>query len=73
MKDDREFLIGVLWAAWWLHSGHGEDTYAGDLILESIGEQGVSTMRRLARTEQYRFKPEFWTALSKKAAQSRVA
>jgi hypothetical protein len=55
--EQRGFLFGVMWAAWWLHSGHGEDTYAADLLRESMS---ASTARRIARQQDYLFKRGFW-------------
>jgi hypothetical protein len=55
--EQHGLRLGILWAAWWLHSSHGEDSYAAHLLRESMP---VSTARRLARDEQYEFKPGFW-------------
>jgi hypothetical protein len=55
--ERRSFLLGVMWAAWWLHSGHGEDSYAAWLLRESMP---VDTARRMARKEQFQFKRGFW-------------
>jgi hypothetical protein len=65
--SDREFLLGILWSVWWLHSAHGEDTYAEDLLLETVGSACIERMRRLAIREQYHFKRGFWAELRRKA------
>ena len=69
MKD-REFLLGVLWAVWWLHYGHGEDRYAEDILIETVGasERGIDQMQQLARREQYGFKRGFWAKVRRRAA-----
>jgi hypothetical protein len=65
---DLDFRLGVLWAAWWLQSGHGEDTYAKDLLIESVGRSGVASMQRLAAREEYRFRRGFWVGLRRRAS-----
>jgi hypothetical protein len=56
-SEQREFYLGVLWAAWWLHHAHGEDMYA-ELLMRESGP--ISTFQRLARREEYHFKRSFW-------------
>lgn len=57
--EQAGFRMGLLWSAWWLHSGHGADQLSVWLLKES----GVprSTWQRLARREQYAFSRGFWT------------
>lgn len=56
----READLGVLYAAWWLHKLHGEDSYATELLMEWCGQPGLNRMRALARREQYKFRRGFW-------------
>lgn len=57
-RDERRgFCLGVLWAAWWLHYGHGEDSMAADMLVESMP---ALTARRMAREQDYQFKRGFW-------------
>ena len=58
----READLGVLYAVWWLHYAHGEDTYATELLLEWCGGRGVRRMQALARREDYTFRSGFWSA-----------
>lgn len=66
-NSQRDFELGVLWSVWWLHSAHGEDTYAEDLLIESVGSDSVARMRRLAHREAYAFKRGFWAEVIRKA------
>lgn len=63
----QEFDLGVLWAAWWLHHGHGEDTYAEDFLIETFGANGIARTQRLAAREDYRFRRGFWAEVKRKA------
>lgn len=66
--EQRGFLFGILWAAWWLQSGHGEDQYAEWLIRE-VG--GVSTIKRMAHKHDYHFKRGFWADLERSVKRDR--
>ncbi len=59
-SEQREFLLGVLWSAWWLHRSHGEDQLAEWLMNETAP---ISTFQRLARAEEYQFKRGFWARM----------
>ncbi len=59
----RDFLLGVIVSAWHLHVGHGEDTYAEEILLNAASAE---TMRRLARKEDYQFKRGFWAELKRR-------
>ena len=60
---ERHFLLGIIWAAWFLHAGHGEDTYAQEL-LDNMGP--VQSLRRLAHAEGYEFKRGFWREVERR-------
>jgi hypothetical protein len=62
---DSEFLLGVLWSAWWLHWGHGEDTMAADMMRETAP---IDKFRRLAAREEYHFQRGFWAAAKRRTA-----
>jgi hypothetical protein len=62
------FDRGVLFAAWWLHYAHGEDTYAADLLIEAVGRPGLDRMRRMARRDGFRFARGFWSDVKRKAS-----
>lgn len=66
-KGERDFLLGVLWSTWWLHKSHGEDTYAQDILIESVGRHGLAAIRRLAQREQYQFERGFWPGVQRRA------
>lgn len=65
---DRGFVLGVLWSVWWLHSAHGEDTYAQDLLIESVGCNGLVAMQRIAAREEYHFQRGWWADTKRRAA-----
>lgn len=54
-------------AAWHLQHGHGEDTYAEELIAMA---GPLETLRRLAKAEDYQFKRGFWATLRRRHAAS---
>lgn len=58
--DRREAALGVLWAAWWLHSAHGLDSVAQEMLRNWGGRSGLRGMQQLARVEQYEFTRGFW-------------
>lgn len=62
----RGFDIGVIYAAWWLESAHGEDTYAADMLREAVGRHGVGRIQRLAQREGYHFRRGFWARVRRK-------
>ena len=66
----RGFLLGVLYAAWHLHRGHGEDTYAEELLTQTAP---ISTLKRLAHTEDYQFQRGFWASCEHHQRQRRAA
>jgi len=66
--DRRGFLLGIIWSAWFLHSGHGEDTYAEELLRESAD---IDVLQRLACREQYHFKRGFWAEIRRRQALAR--
>lgn len=65
MKD-REFVIGLVWAAYWLDRWHGEDRYAGDMLVEALGQKDLGYAQRVARAEEYRFRRGFWARLKRR-------
>lgn len=68
-KADRAFVIGLIWSAWWLSKMHGEDTYAMDLLRESLTD--LEYVRRVAQKEQYHFRRGFWPELMEKRRRQR--
>lgn len=67
--EQREFLLGVLWSAWFLHSAHGCDQLAQDLMFETVGRKNIQRMRRLAQAEQHHFKRGFWPDTQRRSQQ----
>ena len=68
--ERRGFLIGTLFAAWHLHRGHGEDTYAEELLTQAAP---ISTFKRLAHAEDYQFQRGFWASCERRIRRSRAA
>lgn len=68
--ERRGFLLGTLFAAWHMHRGHGEDTYAEELLTQAAP---ISTFKRLARAEDYQFRRGFWASCERSIRQSRAA
>lgn len=64
-KKPTEFLLGVLWSAWFVSSAHGYDSFAEEMLLEVSGVGGVAEMQRLARYHEYHFRRGFWAELKR--------
>jgi hypothetical protein len=65
MSDGNGFILGLIYAAWWLNRMHHEDSLAVDLLHE-CGES-PTRLRRIARREQYRFSRGFWSSLQRRS------
>ncbi len=61
-QGKRDFLIGVLWGAWFLCSAHDQPSMATEL-LDGMGS--VASLRRLARAEEFVFPRGFWAELKR--------
>lgn len=67
-RSNHDFMLGVLWAAWVLHSAHGQDSIASELLR---GTASVDTFRRLARQEDYPFRRCFWADVRRDSARQK--
>lgn len=66
---NRDFLFGVIYAAWFLQHSHGMDSLAEELM-RTCGP--LDTLQRLAREEDYRFKRGFWAELKRQQRINRI-
>lgn len=63
-----DFVIGTIYAAWFLVRAHGEDNYAKEML---NGVAPVAALQRLARREDYRFPRGFWAQMRRRAEANR--
>ena len=56
----RSYVIGVLRSAQFVANGHGEDSIAGEMVSRLLDGESLSSLQRLSRTEEIRFKRGFW-------------
>ena len=62
--ESRGARLATLFAAWHLYCGHGEDTYAEELLMQFDGD--IARWQRLARREDYHFRRGFWAGLRRR-------
>lgn len=63
-QAEREFLIGVLWGAYFLHTQHGCDQLAAELLCTSGSAQ---MWQRIARAEKFKFQRGFWAYMQRRS------